>query len=396
LPEGRARRQCIRPWDDQGGNAKPSRAYGPRTGLRNGCARRSPENDYRAPRDRDRRRRDCGERRQQVATPAAILDILGAPKIVDRGPRTRFYPRLRRHQRGWPATPARPDARRQPTPGSAILLGNETKRLRPLASRHWRQGGPSIYLVFAEQTPRGAAATREQTRTSGWPTRGSPMTRSSFFDAARTKSYITEPGIPHSIYEIPGARGMRDIEFRSFSKSGGFTGVRWRLCRAARRTLLAKTASGVKRSHCIPLWLRPADDQVSTAVSLHRPSAAPPRLFILPQGKGRKKKKQGAHRALLSRQCAESFGKPANEGRLGLPGAGVNAPYIWVKMPWRPLVPGRCSTRLLHEANVVHHSGPPAFGAAGGKDISAYQAPFKLPPRNAEGSGPAAFLALKV
>ena len=44
------------------------------------------------------------------------------------------------------------------------------------------------------------------------------------FDAAY-EAYITEPGIPHSIYEIPGARECA-IEFRSFSKNGGFTGVR--------------------------------------------------------------------------------------------------------------------------------------------------------------------------
>ena len=45
-----------------------------------------------------------------------------------------------------------------------------------------------------------------------------------FYDAAY-EAYITDPGIPHSIYEIPGARDCA-IEFRSFSKNGGFTGVR--------------------------------------------------------------------------------------------------------------------------------------------------------------------------
>jgi aspartate/methionine/tyrosine aminotransferase len=44
------------------------------------------------------------------------------------------------------------------------------------------------------------------------------------FDAAY-EAYITDPGLPHSIYEIPGARECA-IEFRSCSKNGGFTGVR--------------------------------------------------------------------------------------------------------------------------------------------------------------------------
>ena len=43
------------------------------------------------------------------------------------------------------------------------------------------------------------------------------------FDAAYGL-YITDPAIPHSIYEIPGARECA-IEFRSFSKNGGFTGT---------------------------------------------------------------------------------------------------------------------------------------------------------------------------
>ena len=58
------------------------------------------------------------------------------------------------------------------------------------------------------------------------------------FDAAY-EAYISEPGIPHSIYEIPGARECA-IEFRSFSKNGGFTGTRCAYT-VVPKTLMAKT-----------------------------------------------------------------------------------------------------------------------------------------------------------
>ena len=72
------------------------------------------------------------------------------------------------------------------------------------------------------------------------------------FDAAY-EAYITDPAIPHSIYEIPGARECA-IEFRSFSKNGGFTGTRCAFT-VVPKTLLAQTKSGeFKPLH--PLWNR--------------------------------------------------------------------------------------------------------------------------------------------
>ena len=72
------------------------------------------------------------------------------------------------------------------------------------------------------------------------------------FDAAY-EAYITEPGLPHSIYEIPGARECA-IEFRSCSKNGGFTGVRCAFT-VVPKSLNAQTKSGeFKPLH--PLWLR--------------------------------------------------------------------------------------------------------------------------------------------
>src|SRR5512140_45208 len=78
-----------------------------------------------------------------------------------------------------------------------------------------------IYLCFPN-TPTGAVATREQLK--GWVNYALDSDAIIFFDAAY-EAFITDPAIPHSIYEIEGAKKCA-IEFRSFSKTAGFTGVR--------------------------------------------------------------------------------------------------------------------------------------------------------------------------
>jgi LL-diaminopimelate aminotransferase len=72
------------------------------------------------------------------------------------------------------------------------------------------------------------------------------------YDAAY-EAYIGDPAIPHSIYEIPGARECA-IEFRSFSKNGGFTGIRCAFT-VVPKTLNASTADG-KFTPLHPLWNR--------------------------------------------------------------------------------------------------------------------------------------------
>src|SRR5450432_2501796 len=106
-----------------------------------------------------------------------------------------------------------------------------------------------IYLC-SPNNPTGAAATRAQIE--AWVAYARANGTLILFDAAY-ETYISEPGIPHSIYEIPGARECA-IEFRSYSKSGGFTGVRCGFV-VVPKTLLATTASGEKKP-LHPLWLR--------------------------------------------------------------------------------------------------------------------------------------------
>jgi LL-diaminopimelate aminotransferase len=78
-----------------------------------------------------------------------------------------------------------------------------------------------IYLCFPNN-PTGVAATREQLKP--WVEYAKENGSVILFDSAY-EAFITDPEVPHSIYEIEGARDVA-IEFRSFSKTAGFTGTR--------------------------------------------------------------------------------------------------------------------------------------------------------------------------
>ena len=93
-----------------------------------------------------------------------------------------------------------------------------------------------IYLCFPNN-PTGAVASRAQL--TRWVEYAREHDAILLFDAAY-EAYISDPEIPHSIFEIPGARDCA-IEFRSFSKTGGFTGVRCGF------TVMPKTVAGADR-----------------------------------------------------------------------------------------------------------------------------------------------------
>jgi LL-diaminopimelate aminotransferase len=119
-----------------------------------------------------------------------------------------------------------------------------------------------IYLC-SPNNPTGAAATREQLE--AWVKYALEHKAVILFDAAY-EAYITDPAIPHSIYEIPGARECA-IEFRSFSKNGGFTGTRCAFT-VVPKPLRAATKSGEMRS-IASILVAPHDDEVQRR-ELHR------------------------------------------------------------------------------------------------------------------------------
>ena len=106
-----------------------------------------------------------------------------------------------------------------------------------------------IYLCYPNN-PTGAAATRQQLE--AWVGYALANDAVILFDAAY-EAYIREERVPRSIYEIPGARKCA-IEFRSFSKNGGFTGVRCAFTVVPKD--LECTASTGEKKALHPLWNR--------------------------------------------------------------------------------------------------------------------------------------------
>lgn len=81
---------------------------------------------------------------------------------------------------------------------------------------------PDLIYLCSPNNPTGTAATREQLKT--WVDYANAHGSVILYDGAY-EAFITRPDIPHSIYEVEGARTCA-IEFRSFSKTAGFTGTR--------------------------------------------------------------------------------------------------------------------------------------------------------------------------
>ena len=106
-----------------------------------------------------------------------------------------------------------------------------------------------VYLCFPNN-PTGAVASRAQL--ARWIDYAREHEALLFFDAAY-EAYISEADIPHSIFEVPGARECA-IELRSFSKNGGFTGVRCGFT-VMPKSVLARTENG-GRLPLHPLWQR--------------------------------------------------------------------------------------------------------------------------------------------
>jgi LL-diaminopimelate aminotransferase len=204
-----------------------------------------------------------------------------------------------------------------------------------------------IYLC-SPNNPTGAAARREQLE--AWVKYALANDTIILFDAAY-EAYITQPGIPHSIYEIPGARECA-IEFRSFSKNGGFTGVRCAFT-VVPKTLLAKTANGEKLP-LLPLWLRRQTTKFNGVSYVVQRAAE---ALYSPQGKAEVKAliEHYLGNAAILRHAANDAGWPT--------WGGVNAPYIWVKCPGG-LTSWQMFDKMLTEANVVITPGA-GFGAAG-------------------------------
>src|SRR5262245_18997689 len=204
-----------------------------------------------------------------------------------------------------------------------------------------------VYLCFPNN-PTGAVALRAQL--AGWVYYAHEHDALLLFDAAY-ETYISDPKIPHSIFEIPGALECA-IELRSFSKNGGFTGVRCGFT-VMSKSVHARTGDG-RRLPLHPLWRRRwSTKSNSVAYPVQRGAEA---LYSV---EGRKQVRQ-----LIDHYMGNAKILRNSAGDAGLEAfGGVNAPYIWAKTP-HGLTSWQSFDRMLRELNVVITPGA-GFGAQG-------------------------------
>ncbi|NEP24569.1 LL-diaminopimelate aminotransferase [Moorena sp. SIO3I6] len=204
-----------------------------------------------------------------------------------------------------------------------------------------------IYLCFPNN-PTGATASKDYLKT--WVDYAKANGSVIFFDAAY-EAFITDPDLPHSIYEIEGARDCA-IEFRSFSKNAGFTGTRCALT-VVPKTLTAKASDG-SDVELWPLWNRRHCTKFN-GVS-----------YIVQRGAEAVYSEEGQEqvKALVNfyLENAKIICDQLTAAGLTVYG-GVNAPYVWVKTP-NGLSSWDFFDKLLNTANVVGTPGS-GFGAAG-------------------------------
>ena len=204
-----------------------------------------------------------------------------------------------------------------------------------------------IYLCYPNN-PTGATATREQLE--NWVSYAKENGSIILYDAAY-QAFIQDTSVPRSIYEIEGARECA-IEFRSFSKNGGFTGVRCAFT-VVPKELMAEDSNGEKRS-LHPLWSRRQSTKFN---SVSYPVQKAAEALYSEDGKNQVK-------SLITHymQNAQKLRSACSDIGLSVYG-GENAPYVWVACP-ESIDSWGMFDKMLSEANVVITPGA-GFGEAG-------------------------------
>jgi LL-diaminopimelate aminotransferase len=204
-----------------------------------------------------------------------------------------------------------------------------------------------IYLCFPNN-PTGATATRAHLQ--AWVDYARHHGSIIFFDAAY-EAFITDPSLPHSIFEIEGAKECA-IEFRSFSKNAGFTGTRCAFT-VVPKNLMGKAKDG-SDVELWKLWNRRQSTKFN-GVS-----------YIVQRGAEAvySEAGQAQTKALVQfyLENAQIIREKLTEAGLAVYG-GINAPYVWVKTP-QGLSSWDFFDKLLNTCHVVGTPGS-GFGAAG-------------------------------
>ena len=204
-----------------------------------------------------------------------------------------------------------------------------------------------IYLCYPNN-PTGTTLTKEQLAT--WVKYAKENKALILFDAAY-EAFITDENVPHSIYEIEGAKEVA-IEFRSYSKTAGFTGMRCAFI-VVPKELKGYTKSGEEVS-INKLWNRRHCTKFNGVSYIVQRAAE-----AVYTKEGRKQIKENIdyykENAKIIKQGLEEAGYTVY--------GGVNSPYVWLKLP-DGMKSWDFFDKLLTEANVVGTPGV-GFGPSG-------------------------------
>ncbi|MFR5601157.1 MAG: LL-diaminopimelate aminotransferase [Lachnospiraceae bacterium] len=202
---------------------------------------------------------------------------------------------------------------------------------------------PDLIYLCIPNNPTGTALTRDQLKV--WVDYANRVGAVILYDAAY-EAYISEEDVPHSIFEIEGSRTCA-IEFRSFSKNAGFTGVRLGF------TVIPKDLkAGEVALHS--LWARRHGTKFNGAPYIIQKAA----MAVYSEEGRAQVQEQVAYYMRNARIICEGL-QEAGYQVFG----GVNSPYAWLKVP-EGMTSWDFFDYLLAEANVVGTPGS-GFGPSG-------------------------------
>lgn len=204
-----------------------------------------------------------------------------------------------------------------------------------------------IYLCFPNN-PTGTTLSKDELKK--WVDYAKENKSLILFDSAY-EAFISEENVPHTIYEVEGAKEVA-IEFRSFSKTAGFTGVRCAYT-VVPKELKGYTKNG-KEVLLNPLWNRRHGTKFNgVSYPVQRAAEA------VYTEEGQKQIKENIAYYMNNAKIIKEGLKEAGYTVYG----GTNAPYIWLKVP-DGLTSWEFFDKLLSEANVVGTPGV-GFGPSG-------------------------------
>jgi LL-diaminopimelate aminotransferase len=229
-------------------------------------------------------------------------------------------------------------------PGFVYLAGNEANGFQPDPPTE----PVDVAYLCSPNNPTGTVATRAQLEK--WVAWAKATDSIILFDAAY-EAYISDPSLPRSIYEIPGAKDCA-LELRSFSKRAGFTGVRCAFM-VVPKTVMGTDPAG-KRVSLNALWARRHTTKFNGA------------SYVVQRGAA------AAYSAAGLKQTNDQIAFYMENARLLREGlasvgftifGGVHAPYIWIRTK-QGASSWEFFDRLLSTAQIVGTPGA-GFGPAG-------------------------------